>query len=91
MGGIIILLTFLFFQFICFWGDKLWYDSLGFTQRFWIEIAAKAGMIVTGAALSGLLILAFTSSIDKKISFSVILHWVLAYYMVVSGAIHTGK
>jgi uncharacterized protein len=66
LGGIIILLTFLFFQFICFWGDKLWYDSLGFTQRFWIEIAAKAGMIVTGAALSGLLILAFTSSIDKK-------------------------
>ena len=66
LGGIIILLTFLFFQFMSFWGDKLWYDSLGFTQRFWIEIAAKAGMIVAGAALSGLLILAFTSSIDKR-------------------------
>ncbi|MGM0531365.1 MAG: UPF0182 family protein [Bacteroidota bacterium] len=66
LGGIIILLTFLFFQFMSFWGDKLWYDSLGFTQRFWIEIGVKAGLIVAGGAIAGLLVLAFTAPIDKR-------------------------
>ncbi|MFP4619765.1 MAG: UPF0182 family protein [Bacteroidales bacterium] len=66
LGGAIILLTFLFFQFMSFWGDKLWYDSLEFTQRFWIEIGVKAGLIVAGAIVAGLLILALTTPIDKR-------------------------
>ncbi len=66
LGGIIILLTFLFFQFMSFWGDKLWYDALGFTHRFWIEIGVKAGLIIGGGAVSGLLILLFTAPIDKR-------------------------
>jgi uncharacterized membrane protein (UPF0182 family) len=49
-----------------FWGDKLWYDSLGFTQRFWIEIGAKAGLIVAGAILAGVLTFAFTTPIDRR-------------------------
>ena len=65
-GAAIIVLTFLLFQFMSFWGNKLWYDSLGFSERFWIEIGAKAGMILVGVLISGLLILALTSSIDKR-------------------------
>ena len=65
-GAAIVVLTFLLFQFMSFWGNKLWYDSLGFSERFWIEIGAKAGMILMGVVISGLLILALTSSIDRR-------------------------
>ena len=66
LGGVIVVLTFLIFQFMSFWGDKLWFDTLGFTQRFWIEIGAKAGLILAGVVISGLLIYALTSPIDKR-------------------------
>ncbi len=65
-GAAIIVLTFLLFQFMSFWGNKLWFDSLGFSERFWIEIGAKAGMIIAGVVISSLLILALTSSIDRR-------------------------
>jgi uncharacterized membrane protein (UPF0182 family) len=64
-GSLIILLTILAFWFMSFWGDKLWYDSLGFGQRFWIEIGTKAGLIVAGIILSGLLVYGFTATIDR--------------------------
>jgi len=64
-GAAIILLTALAFWFMSFWGDKLWYDSLGFGQRFWIEIGTKAGLIVAGVILAGLLVYLFTTTIDR--------------------------
>jgi len=68
-GAVILALTALFFWFMSFWGEKLWYDALGFGQRFWIEIGTKAGLILVGALLSGLLVYLFTSTIDKRNAF----------------------
>ena len=68
-GGAILALTALFFLFMTFWGDKLWFDSLGFGQRFWIEILTKAGLIVAGLAVAGLLVYTFTTTIDRRNAF----------------------
>ena len=66
VGSSIIVLTALLFLFMSFWGDKLWFDSVDFVNRFWVEIGTKAGLILAGTVISGLLVWAFTSSINKK-------------------------
>ena len=68
-GAFVLALTAVLFLFMSFWGEKLWYDALGFGQRFWIEIGTKAGMILAGLVLSGLLVYLFTSTIDKSNAF----------------------
>jgi len=68
-GALVIALTAVFFWFMSFWGEKLWYDSLGFGQRFWIEIGTKAGLILAGVLLSGFLVFLFTSAIDRRNAF----------------------
>ncbi len=65
-GAAILAFTLVAFWFMSFWGEKLWFESLGFAQRFWIEIGTKAGLIVLGLVLAGLLVYGFTASIDKR-------------------------
>ena len=38
LGVALALLTLFFFQFMDFWGDVLWYENLGYGNRFWILI-----------------------------------------------------
>ncbi|AHC14884.1 UPF0182 family protein [Salinispira pacifica] len=63
--GVGILLALLVFTwFMDFWGEKLWFDSLGYTDRFWTEFAAR---VVTGAAfflMGGLASLLFAHSVN---------------------------
>jgi len=53
LGVIIAAGTALFFWFMGFWGEQLWYDYLGFGARFWTVILAKiasgAGGLIVGA------------------------------------------
>ena len=42
----------LFFFLLDFWGEKLWFDALGFAARFWTEIAARSLFIAGGALFS---------------------------------------
>lgn len=55
-GAIVLLALVLFTWFMDFWGEKLWFDSLGYTDRFWTEFAAR---VITGASF--FLIGGFTS------------------------------
>ncbi|MFP4605618.1 MAG: UPF0182 family protein [Bacteroidales bacterium] len=64
-GSVIIALTIGMFWFMDFWGDKLWFDALGFGDRFWIEIVTKAVLMILGAGVSALLVHLFTRSIAK--------------------------
>ena len=46
-GGLMLgLLTILFPQFMEFWGEMLWFQAIGYGQRFWTVIFAEAGLTI---------------------------------------------
>ncbi|MCB0586405.1 MAG: UPF0182 family protein [Phaeodactylibacter sp.] len=51
-GVAIITATVLFFLFLDFWGEKLWFDALGYNERFWTLFLAQAIFVMAGATLS---------------------------------------
>lgn len=55
-GILLIILTGLFFWFMGFWGEKLWFDSVGFTDRFWTVWLARLGFAAGGFLLGGILV-----------------------------------
>jgi hypothetical protein len=65
VGGVILALTAAFFWFMNFWGDKLWFDAIGYGDRFWVEIMTKAILLLLGAMVAVLLVHLFTRSIAK--------------------------
>lgn len=65
-GGLIIAVTALFFLFMSFWGEKLWFDAAGFGGRFWLEIITKSLMILAGGGIGVLLVHLMTRSIPKE-------------------------
>lgn len=60
-GLLLLLLVLFFFKFLDFWGEKLWFDALGYTNRFWILELAQWGFglagFLIGAGLVYLLLL----------------------------------
>ena len=48
-------LVVLFFLFLSFWGELLWFEALGFKERFWTEILAKGGFMGIGGSISALI------------------------------------
>ena len=64
-GFLILFFLAVFIWFMGFWAEKLWFDSLGYSGRFWTEFFAR---LATGAAFllfGGLFIFLFTLSIPK--------------------------
>lgn len=61
IGISIIVGTILLFRFLDFWGEKLWFDELGYNDRFWTLFLAEAIFVVAGA-LAGLGVLALLLS-----------------------------
>ena len=59
IGITLALATIIFFWFMGFWGEKLWFDSIGYTGRFWREILVKAGAGLIGLVFSVAVILPF--------------------------------
>jgi hypothetical protein len=60
LGVGIALVTAAFFGFLSFWSEYLWFDALGYADRFWIRIGAQAAVMVTGAAVGALIVWALT-------------------------------
>ncbi len=54
VGSGILLLTGLFFALLSFWGEMLWFEELGQSQRFWTAVFAVGGFAVLGALVGGL-------------------------------------
>jgi hypothetical protein len=54
-GGSLLAATLLFFGFMGFYGEYLWFESLGFGERFRTELAARAGFAALGCAGAGAL------------------------------------
>ncbi len=62
-GIILLVATFAFFGFMGFWGEYLWFKSIGYNDRFIKEIAIKALMIFIGAVAGFILTWLLTFSI----------------------------
>lgn len=54
LGCLILLLTGLFFGLLGFWGEMLWFEELGQSQRFWTVVFAQGGFAAIGALVGGL-------------------------------------
>ena len=60
LGCLVLLLTGLFFGLLSFWGEMLWFEELGQSQRFWTVVLAQGGFAVLGAVVGGLGVLILT-------------------------------
>jgi hypothetical protein len=58
LGALVGVFAILFFWFLGFWGDFLWFDALGYEERFWTVVFTKMGTFFAGAVF-GLLALYF--------------------------------
>jgi len=52
--------TIVFLWFMGFWGEKLWFDSLGYQNRFWTEFFMRIGVGALGFAVGGVFIYLFS-------------------------------
>jgi uncharacterized membrane protein (UPF0182 family) len=57
-GLLTAVITLIFFWFLDFWGEMLWFESSGYEQRFWKIVITKAGLTLAGA-LIGLIVVHF--------------------------------
>ncbi len=64
-GLTLAVLTVFFFWFMGFWGEALWFENLGYGQRFWTIFFSNSLFAVAGAALGWLLMIVFTLNIPK--------------------------
>ncbi len=66
IGAIIGFLTWYIFWFMDFWGDALWFFSLGFESRFWTVILAKTIFLIVGGLFGGLILYSLTLGLSAK-------------------------
>lgn len=67
-GGIGIgVLTILFFSFLGFWGDYLWFANLGFSNRFWTILLSQIGFGLIGLVFGAAIILLLTLPLPGKL------------------------
>lgn len=59
LGIALALITLLFFWFMGFWAEKLWFDSIGFSDRFWAEILIRVAAGAVGLVFSAAVLLPF--------------------------------
>lgn len=66
-SGIILgFLTIIFFWSLDFWGEMLWFENLGYGDRFWVYITAESVSGILGAFISLGIISLLTYSIDSS-------------------------
>jgi uncharacterized protein len=66
LGLILALLSLGLFWFMDFWGEALWFENLGYGNRFWTIINSQGLFLFAGAILGLLVIFLFTIGIPKK-------------------------
>ena len=52
LSATILVATLAFFGLMSFWGEMLWFDQLGYGQRFWVFVVARIGSVAAGAGLA---------------------------------------
>ncbi len=69
IGIIIGLLTIVFFWSLDFWGEMLWFENLGYGDRFWVYVTAQTVAGIVGAFLSLGIVLLLTYSVPFSKSY----------------------
>lgn len=59
-GGIVLVLGLGFIGLLEFWAEMLWFESLGFSRRFWTVLLARVGFMTAGAVIGYLLVFILT-------------------------------
>ncbi len=54
LGTVLLTITCIFLWFMGFWADKLWFQSLGFIDRFWTEFTVKLGFGIVSFLMGGI-------------------------------------
>lgn len=80
-GVAVLALTGVFFWFLGFWGEVLWFDAVGYEQRFWTVALAQVGLTLAGAGLAAGLVHLLTWGIGKHRAFARIGSKVVAAYV----------
>jgi uncharacterized membrane protein (UPF0182 family) len=63
IGVVVGVLTIFFFWYMDFYGEMLWFQSLGYDERFWISVFSQTGFAFIGAVLSGVIVFLLTTGI----------------------------
>ncbi len=66
LGATLAVLTVAFFASLTFWGEMLWFNALGYGERFWTAVAAEAGFFLAGAVVGGLVVLVLTLAVPDR-------------------------
>lgn len=64
------LVTILFFWFMSFWGEMLWFEQLGYNERFWKLWGTKLGLFISAFVTSGLLVYLLTYSLKNGLKYA---------------------
>ncbi len=84
LGIIIGFLTLFMTWFMDFWGEKLWFDQLGYNERFWTVWLSKIGLFAGAFIIGGLYISLLTFSLRQK------RQKIIRYIAILSGAVLCG-
>ena len=66
LGATLAILSLLFFAFMSFWGEMLWFENLGYNNRFWKVWLTKKGLFVISFLFSGFVIYLFTYNLKNQ-------------------------
>jgi uncharacterized membrane protein (UPF0182 family) len=58
--------TFFLFWFMGFWGELLWFDAIGYPERFWTVVLAKLWLSLAGGLLGAIVLVALTWTIPGE-------------------------
>ncbi|MBD3219809.1 hypothetical protein GF314_01080, partial [bacterium] len=59
-GGAILVGTWIFFEILDLWGEYLWFEALGFADRFWTVTLTQWGLAAAGAAVGAVVVAVLT-------------------------------
>ena len=83
-GIVLAALTLFMTWFLGFWTEKLWFDELGYNDRFWTVWFAKIGLFLAAFIIGAVTIYLLTFSIKQK------RHFIIRYLAVILGALLSG-
>ncbi len=64
-GIALLIATYLFFEMLDFWGELLWFDALGYSDRFWTLVLSRVGFAAAAALLGGLVLFLLTLQLPR--------------------------